>query len=54
MGRYHNELEIDKKIIANNQLFSEIVTSSRWQEENNRLLFSITGIDDQEHSKLKL
>ena len=52
MGRYHNELEIDKKI-ANNQLFSEI-TSSRWQEENNRLLFSIRGIDDQEHSKLKL
>ena len=30
----------------NNQIFSEII-SSRWQEENNRLLFSVTGIDDQ-------
>ena len=29
-----------------NPLFLEI-TSSRWQEENNRLLFSITAIDDQ-------
>ena len=28
-----------------NWLFSEI-TSSRWQEENNRQLFSVTGIDD--------
>ena len=27
-------------------LFSKI-TRSRWKEENNRLLFSITGIDDQ-------
>ena len=31
---------------AKNQLFSEI-TSSRWQEENNRLPFSLIGIDDQ-------
>ena len=29
-----------------NYLFSE-VTSSRWQEENNKLQFSVTGIDDQ-------
>ena len=31
---------------AKNQLFPEI-TSSRWQEENNRLLFSVTGTDNQ-------
>ena len=29
---------------AKNQLFSEI-TSPRWQEENNRQLFSVTSID---------
>ena len=33
-------------------LFSE-VTGSRWQEVNNRLLFSITAIDDQGHSNIK-
>ena len=33
-------------ILENSPLFSEI-TSSRSQEENNRLLFSITGIDNQ-------
>ena len=32
-----------------NSLFSKI-TSSRWHpEENNRALFSVTGIDDQDH-----
>ena len=31
---------------AKNWLFSER-TSCRWREENNRLLFSVTGIDDQ-------
>ena len=34
------------KYTAKNWLFSKI-TRSRWQEENNRLLFSITGIDHQ-------
>ena len=23
------------------------ITSSKWQEENNRLLFAVTGVDDQ-------
>ena len=34
-------------------LFSEI-TSSRWKEENNRLLFSVTGKDDQGHRCVKM
>ena len=34
-------------------LFSEI-TSSRWKEENNRLLFSVTGIDHQGHICVKM
>ena len=40
-------------ILTNNWLFSNSsllfskMISFRWQEENNRLLFSITGIDDQ-------
>ena len=35
-------------IYVPNRLFLEI-TSFRWQEENNRLLFSVTGIDNQGH-----
>ena len=34
------------KITGKNWLFSRI-TRSRWHEENNRLLFSVTGTDDQ-------
>ena len=35
---------------SQNWLFLKI-TSSRWQEENNRLLFSVTDIDNQAHIK---
>ena len=35
-------------IYVPNRLFSEI-TSFRWHEENNRLLFFVTGIDNQGH-----
>ena len=38
-------LVIFVKITSKNRLFLEI-TSSRWHEGNNLLLFSITGIDD--------
>ena len=38
-------------ISENSPLFSEI-TSSRWLQENNRLIFSITGIDDQGRSNV--
>ena len=42
--------------LTNNQLFSYItscylkITSCRWLRENNRLLFSVAGIDDQGHN----
>ena len=45
-------------ILTNNWLFSNItsfdlkITSCRWLKENNRLLFSVTGIDNQGHSHI--
>ena len=47
-------------ILTNNGLFSDItgcylkIASCRWIKENNRLLFSVTGIDDQGHRQQKL
>ena len=41
------------KYQVKNPLFLEI-TSSRWQEGNNRLLFSITGIDDHAKNSIKV
>ena len=41
-------------ILTNNWLFSDItscylkITSCSWLKENNRLLFSVTGIDDDQ------
>ena len=46
-------------ILENNQIFAcylskwqAKITSSEWQEENKMLLFSISGIEDQGHSKV--
>ena len=51
-GCYGTKVNFLLVILANNWLFSNSsllfpkITSFRWQEENNRLLFSIIGIDD--------
>ena len=42
-----NHLSLLFQKIVNFWLFIWEIKSSRWKEENNRLLFSITGIDNQ-------